>query len=226
MPAERLVEIPAQLSFAEAASLWIPYLTAYPIIEHSSNWQKNEYVLITAATSTVGHAAIQYVKHLGLIPIGTTRSSKKAALLKKITGIKDVIVTSQENLVKRVKKITGGKGVVLVFDPIGGNSVTDLATVAAPGATIVEFGVIAGMKAPLPVPQLIGKGLTIQGFAVTQISANPARRKQAVDYILKAIKDGKIKPLVAAKFKLADYPAAYRQLKTNDKLGRVVLTAN
>lgn len=224
VPADRLVEMPDKLSFSEAASLWIPYLTAYPIIEHRKSFHQHDYLLIMAATSTVGHAAIQYAQNLGLIPIGTTRSPQKAALLKKITGIKDVIVTTQENLVKRVNEITAGKGVALVFDPIGGKTITDLATVAAPGASIIEYGVIAGMQALLPVPQLLGKGLTIQGFAVDQISANQARRQAAVDYILKAIKAGQIKPLVAAKFKLTDYQAAFKQLIKNDKLGRVVLT--
>lgn len=202
------------------------YLTAYPVVEESHKLNKKECVLITAATSTVGHAAIQYAQNLGLNPIGTTRSGDKAAKLKEITGIKDVIVTKKENLVQRVDEITQGKGVSLIFDPIGGQTITDLANVAAPGATIIEYGVIAGMKAPLPVPQLPGKGLTIKGFAVDQISANANKRKAAADYILQGVKKEKFKPLVAAQFSLNDYQAAYRQLMANDKLGRVVLTTD
>lgn len=224
VPAERLVAIPSQLSFPEAAGLWIPYLTAYPLVEHGHELKKGDYVLITAATSTVGHAAIQYAQNLDLIPIGTTRSGAKAKKLKEITGIKDVIVTKKENLVKRVDEITNGKGISLIFDPIGGKTVTDLANIAAPGTSIIEYGVIAGMRAPLPVPQLLGKGLSIQGFAVDQISASPSKRKAAAHYILQGVKEGKFKPLLAAQFSLTDYQAAYRQLMANDKLGRVVLT--
>lgn len=232
VPADRLVEIPEGLSFAQAAGLWIPYLTAYPIVEHLRGQETDEgsreggYVLITAATSTVGHAAIQLVRHLGFEPIGTTRSAEKAEALKKLTGIKEVIVTTEENLVERVNAITNGQGDRLVFDPIGGKSITDLAAVAAPGASIIEYGVIGGMGAPLPVPLLIGKGLSIQGFAVNQISDNPVRRTEAVDYILDGVRQGWLSPLVAQTFDLSDFEAAYRQLRKNDKLGRVVLTVS
>lgn len=226
VPADRLVEIPEGLSSAQAASLWIPYLTAYPIVEHLRGSDKGGYVLITAATSTVGHAAIQLVRHLGFEPIGTTRSAEKAEALKKLTGIKEVIVTTEENLVERVDAITGGQGVRLVFDPIGGKSITDLAAMAAPGAAIVEYGVIGGMEAPLPVPLLLGKGLSIEGFAVNQISDNPARRAEAVDYLLDGVRQGWLSPLVAQTFDLEDFEAAYRQLQKNDKLGRVVLTVS
>lgn len=226
VPADRLVEIPEGLSFAQAASLWIPYLTAYPIVEHLRGSDRGGYVLITAATSTVGHAAIQLVRHLGFEPIGTTRSAEKAEALRGLTGIKEVIVTTEENLVERVNAITGGQGARLVFDPIGGKGITDLAAVAAPGATIIEYGVIGGMAAPLPVPLLIGKGLSIQGFAVNQISDNPSRRAEAVDYLLDGVRQGWLSPLVARTFDLSDFEAAYRQLRKNDKLGRIVLTVS
>jgi NADPH:quinone reductase-like Zn-dependent oxidoreductase len=226
VPADRLVKIPQQLSFAGAASLWIPYLTAYPLVEHGRSLAKGSYVLIMAATSTVGHAAIQFAQALGLKPIGITRSEEKAAKLREITGLADIIVTKKEKLTDKVMQITDGKGVSLVLDPIGGSGVTDLANVAAPGGVIVEYGVIGGMNAPLPVPQLIGKGLTIQGFSVNQISDNPQRRQAAVDFILQQIEQGKVKPLVAAEYALADYQAAFKQLIKNDKLGRAVLTTD
>lgn len=224
VPAERLVEIPAKISFEQAAALWIPYLTAFPVVEQRKNLPAGAYVLITAATSTVGHAAIQYAQNLGLKPIGTTRSAAKAKLLQQATGIKNVIVTSQEDLNKRVQTITHQQGVSLILDPIGGSTVPTLAKAAAPGGIIIEYGVLGGLKAQLPVAQLLGKGLTITGFTVDQISAHPQRRIKAVNFILDALRKGQLKPLIAAVFPLNKYRAAFDQLQKNDRLGRVILT--
>lgn len=116
VPADRLVEIPDQLTFNEAAALWIPYLTAYPVHQV----KKGDFVLIPAATSTVGHAAIQYALFNQAVPIGTTRSAAKAQLLKQETGIEHVIVTSQDDLTDRVQAITNNHGIDFCFDPIGG----------------------------------------------------------------------------------------------------------
>lgn len=220
VPADRLVEIPNNLTFTQAAALWIPYLTAYPVHEV----QKGDYVLLPAATSTVGHAAIQYALDKGAIPIGTTRSAAKADILQKETGIKHVIVTTQCDLEKEIQKITDGHGVDFTFDPIGGKSITSLANASAYLGKIIEFGVIGGLQAPLPVGQLLGKGLTIKGFTVNEISSSNEKRQEATQYVLDRIKKGSFTPLVAKTFALNDYQAAFKQLQTNNLLGRVVIT--
>ncbi|MFV0559021.1 MAG: zinc-dependent alcohol dehydrogenase family protein [Enterococcus sp.] len=225
VPANRLIEIPEKLSFEEAAGLWVPYLTAAPI-QLYGNLEIGDYAVITAGTSTVGNAAIQYVTASGATPIATTRSRKKAEILQTNTGIKDVIITSEENYLSRINEITQGKGSKLVFDSIGGTFIDDLASGMTNGGTIIEYGVLGGLEAPLPVSQILSKGLSIRGFAVNEIVENEELFSKATDYVLSQIENGVFKPKIAATFSLEDYQAAFEQLIKNDKLGRIILIPN
>lgn len=225
VPANRLVEIPENLSFEEAAGLWVPYLTSAPIHLYG-NIKSGDYVIVTAGTSTVGNAAIQYIVANGAIPIATTRSRKKAEVLKENTGIKDVIITSEEDYLSRINEITQGKGTKLAFDSIGGKFITEIADGMAAGGIIIDYGVLGGLEAPLPVPQLLGKGLTIRGFAVNEIVEDRKLLSSATDYVLTQIKMGTFQPKIAATFPLENYQAAFEQLIKNDRVGRIILTAN
>ncbi|MCH3921607.1 zinc-dependent alcohol dehydrogenase family protein [Limosilactobacillus sp.] len=223
VPADRLAEIPDQLPFDQAAALWVPYLTAYPIAVTNPQLTHG-YVLITAATSTVGHAAIQIAQARGLEVIGTTRSAAKAKLLKEETGIENVIVSGQDDFVKSIQQMTNGHGIDIAFDPIFGQTITELADAMAMGGHIIEYGVIAGMEAPMPVPQLLGKGLTIKGYSVSEVVDHSEIRQTASQYVLDHITAGDFTPLIAKEFPLADFKAAFDQLAKNDLLGRVILT--
>ncbi|MES4904255.1 MULTISPECIES: zinc-binding dehydrogenase [unclassified Streptomyces] len=108
-----------------------------------------DYVLITAASSSVGLAAIQIPGHVGGIPIATTRGpGKKQRPLD--AGAADVIVTDEEDPPARTKEITGGEGVRLAFDPIAGPGVETLAQGIAPGGfLVVNAGLASGSFAPV-----------------------------------------------------------------------------
>src|SRR6185437_5050814 len=103
---------------------------------------KGDFVVITAASSSVGIAAIEMVKAEGGVSIATTRrAAKKAELL--ALGADHVIVTEEEDLVKRVGEITGGRGARIVFDPIGGKGLESLAAATAHSGIIIEYGALA-----------------------------------------------------------------------------------
>ena len=111
-----------------------------------------DHVLIAAASSSVGLAAIQLANHLGAIPIATTRASgKKQRLLD--AGAAHVIVTDDEDLPARIKEITGGEGVRLAFDPIAGPGVETLAMGIAPDGYLVVYGALDPRPTPLPNAQ-------------------------------------------------------------------------
>ena len=116
VPASRLAVYPEKLTPAEGASIWMQYVTAYGALVWHGKVAKGDFVLITAASSSVGIAAIQIVKAEGGIAIATTRrSDKRDALLAQ--GADYVIATEEEDLKARVDAITGGKGARIVFDP-------------------------------------------------------------------------------------------------------------
>ena len=110
-PAAALGEYPANLSPMEGAAVWMQYLTAYGALIAIAHLTKGDFVVIPAASSSVGIAAIDIAKVEGAISIATTcKSNKKAELLS--LGAAHVIATEDEDIVARVKEITGDKGAV------------------------------------------------------------------------------------------------------------------
>jgi len=126
------------------------YLTAYGALIWLGQVAKGDFVVITAASSSVGIAAIEMVKVEGATSIAVTRTAaKKASLLK--LGADHVIVTDEEDLVARVHEITSGKGARVVFDPIGGTILESLAAATAPKGIIFEYGALAPEPTPYPL---------------------------------------------------------------------------
>ena len=131
VPLFGIAEYPSTLTFEQGASIWMQYLTAYGALIWLGQVAKGDFVVITAASSSVGIAAIEMVKVEGATSIAVTRTrAKKAELLKQ--GANHVIVTDEEDLVGRVNEITSGKGARIVFDPIGGKILESLAEATAP----------------------------------------------------------------------------------------------
>src|SRR5499433_4361097 len=107
VPVHAVAEYPAHLTPIEATSIWMQYLTAYGALVEIGHVQQGEGVLITAASSSAGLAAIQIVKAEGALAIATTRTgAKRDALL--ALGADHVIVTEEEDVVARVNDLTGG----------------------------------------------------------------------------------------------------------------------
>ncbi|HEY2157473.1 MAG TPA: zinc-dependent alcohol dehydrogenase family protein, partial [Isosphaeraceae bacterium] len=130
-PARAVVHHPASLSWEEAAAVWMQYVTAYGALIDIAGLTKGDTLVIPAASSSVGLAAIQIANKVGAIPIALTRgSSKKQALLD--AGAAHVIATDEQDLVEEILGITGGKGAPVVFDPVGGPTVAKLVKAMTP----------------------------------------------------------------------------------------------
>lgn len=113
-PARSLVTIPDQVSFTEAAATWAAYGTAWAGLVSVGALRDGQTVLIPAASSGVGLAAIQVANRIGARPIALTCTSAKAGALRKF-GANSVIATTEQDIVAEVKELTGGKGAELVF---------------------------------------------------------------------------------------------------------------
>src|SRR5881397_3560284 len=126
VPAGHVVKIPASLSFEQGAAIWTQYLTTHACLIQVGALSKGDFVAITAASSSVGIAAIQTVNDAGGVSIAITRKAdKRDALL--TAGAHHVIVSETEDLAARVAEITGGEGARLVFDPVAGPLLEKLA---------------------------------------------------------------------------------------------------
>src|SRR5271154_5277999 len=122
VPAYALAEYPEKLTPEEGTSIWMQYLTAYGALIEHAHIGKGDFVVITAASSSVGIAAIEMANVEGAVSIATTRTSKKKPVLKEV-GATHVIATEEEDFLTRVKEITGGDGARVIFDPIGGKGI-------------------------------------------------------------------------------------------------------
>jgi NADPH:quinone reductase-like Zn-dependent oxidoreductase len=141
-PVAALGDYPAKLSPAEGAAVWMQYLTAYGALIAIAHLAKGDFVVIPAASSSVGIAATQIAKAEGAISIATTRKSNKKAELLSL-GADHVITTEEEDIVARVQEITGGKGARVIFDPVAGPFLEKLAEAAATGGIAFEYGALS-----------------------------------------------------------------------------------
>ena len=221
VPAILLGEYPAKLSPIEAAAIWMQYLTAYGALVTFGGVKRGEFVLITAASSSVGLAAIQIANAEGAIPIAVTRKSNKRAELLSL-GAAHVIASEEEDLVKLVNEITAGKGARIVFDPVGGPGVEKLAQAAAFEGIIFEYGGLSMQPTPFPMMAL-GKGLAIRGYTMTEIRQDAPLLKIAKQYVFDRLADGRFHPKIAKTFPLAQSVEAYQYLESNQQVGKVVI---
>jgi NADPH2:quinone reductase len=223
VPASSLVAVPEKMSSAEAAAVWMQYGTAYGALVFFGRVGAGDAVVITAASSSVGLAAIQIVKAEGGTAIATTRTSAKKQELLDL-GADHVIVTEEEDLPARVREITGGKGARVIFDPIGGPFVETLAKAVAQEGTIYLYGRLSGQETTFPLFTAFGTGLSLTGYTLHQITAQPERFSEMKRYVTERLEDGRFRPKIAKTFPLAQVQEAYRYLESNQQVGKVVIT--
>jgi len=223
VPASAVAHHPKSLAWSEACSIWMQYLTAYGALIDIANIQPDDVVVITAASSSVGLAAIQLCNVIGAIPVAVTRTADKKAALSQ-HGAKHVIVTEDENLVDRVNDITDSIGARVIFDPVAGPLLNQLADIAAPQGIIFQYGALSPEPTPFPLFPVLGKGLTIRGYTLFEFTRDSARLSPAKNRIYEWLESGQIKPVVAKQFILDDIVQAHQYLESNQQLGKIVVT--
>ena len=208
-PARAVIRHPSSLSWAEAASAWMQYLTAYGALIDLADLKSGETVLIPAASSSVGLAAIQIASSVGAIPVALTRGpSKRDDLFK--AGAAHVIVTEEQDIVAEVKRITGGVGARIAFDPVGGPTFAKLAEATARQGTLFLYGALSTEPTPLPLFSVLGDWLTIRGYVMMEITTVPERLDRATRWINERLADGRLKPIIARTFALDENPVEQR----------------
>jgi NADPH2:quinone reductase len=220
-PANMLIKQPSNLSVEESAAAWMQYLTAYSIVG-VAHIQPEQTVVITAASSSVGLAAIQIANLVGAIPIAVTRGRTKAAALLK-HGARHVIVSDQENPVDAIRRLTDGRGAQLIFDAVAGETVPSLIDAAMVGGWIIIYGTLAGTIGPLPLPQTMLKGLTIRGYAMNVFMADKSNRRRALEFVSIALANGELKPVVDRIFEFEEIVEAYRYMESNAQIGKILV---
>lgn len=222
VPGYAVVKQPDGISFEEAASLWVMFLTPYGALIEDARLQPGEPVLISAASSSTGIAAIQLANLAGAIPIALTRTSDKRQRLLD-AGAHHVIPFGEIDLVDEVMKITEGKGVRVAFDPVGGDLLPKLMKVMPWQGILYIYGALGGDTSTIPVLTQIGQMVTIKGWMPADILYNRDRLQIAVDYITAALAKGSLSPVIDRVFAFDDIVEAHRYLESGQQFGKIVV---
>lgn len=223
VPAGLVVKHPPELGWDEAAALWMAYLTAWGALVEVAGLRAGETVAITAASSSVGLAAIQIANRIGARPLAlTTSEAKREALI--AHGAAEVVLSVGEGLAERLGQAAGPSGIRVVLDAIGGPLVESLTAAMAPGGLLIEYGGLSPLPTPFPLPAVLAKSLTLRGYLVHEITGDPAKLAAARDFILAGVADGHFRPVIAKRFPLDQIVEAFRYLESNAQLGKVVVT--
>jgi NADPH:quinone reductase-like Zn-dependent oxidoreductase len=221
-PAELVVKHPASLGFVAAAALWMANLTAYGALIDIAKLSKGEFVVITAASSSVGIAAIQIANAVGAIPIAVTRTCAKTQTLRAL-GAAHVIASAQEDLLARLNEIAAPAGVRVAFDAVGGPVVEPLTAAMSRGGILIEYGGLSAEPTPFPLLAVLSKTLTLRGYLVHEIVSDPARLRAAKTFVLDGVASGVLSPVIAKTFDFDQIVEAHCFMESNEQLGKIVV---
>jgi len=223
VPGCAVARYPDNLSTIEGAAIWMQYLTAFGALIEIGQLKKDNTVLITAASSSVGLAAIQITKAVGALVIATTRGVEKKQFLLDV-GADHVIVTDEEDLAESVMTVTSGRGASLIFDPIAGHVLEKLANAASLRATIFEYGALSREPTIFPLFLSLKKGLMIRGYTLFEIVKDAEKLARSKRYIYDRLQSGALKPIIDRTFPLEAIVSAHQYLESNQQKGKIVVT--
>jgi NADPH:quinone reductase-like Zn-dependent oxidoreductase len=222
-PSGLIVKHPPSLDWQTAAAIWMQYLTAYGALIDIAKLSSGDAVVITAASSSVGLAAIQIANSIGATVIAVTRTAvKKQALLH--AGAAHVVVLAEEDLAARLNEIAGSQGVRVVLDAIGGPIFVPLTAAMSGGGILIEYGGLSREPTPFPLPAVLSKTLTLRGYLVHEITGDPAKLEAAKAFILEGLETGTLRPIIDRTFAFDQIVEAHRYLESNEQFGKIVVT--
>lgn len=231
VPAHAVIHYPDHLSPEAAATTGVQYMTGYFALFEHGQLKAGDHVLITAASSSTGVAAISLAKAVGATVIATTRTSAKKQQLFDF-GADYVIATEAEDLVQTVHSITDGKDVEVIYDPIAGKMLGSFAEIIAPTGAIILYGVLDLTPVTFPLFQLLIKGARVYpykvfdftGLPTLSLKVKPEAVERAKTFIINKLNDGTLKPVIAKQFPLEQIADAHRFMESNQQVGKIVVT--
>lgn len=220
LPAEQAVAMPEALTFAEAACLGIPALTAYRALAVDGGVH-NRIVLVAGGAGAVGHYAVQMAKLMGAATVIATVSAPAKAAHARAAGADAIVNYKSESVVERIKELTAGHGIDRVIEvDIAGNAglypaiMARDGVIAAYGSNVQEIG--------LQFSPMILTGAAIRFFIVYELA--PAARAEAIAQLTRWIGEGRLRHAVAASYPLDRVVEAHEAVERGTHIGNVVMT--
>ncbi len=223
VPAERLVSLPESVSDEEAAAVIFKGMTAQYLLRKTYEVQPGDIVLIHAAAGGVGQIMAGWAKALGAFVIGTAGSPEKCAIAK-AAGCDVAINYSQADWVEQVVAASGGRKARVVYDSVGKDTFLKSLDCVAQFGLVVLFGGASG-PAPDISPELLSKkgSIYLTRASIFPRNADPADLRANAAELFAALKAGIVKPVIAARFPLAQVVEAHRTAQARANAGAILL---
>jgi NADPH2:quinone reductase len=221
--ADRLVKLPDDISFEQAAAMMLQGMTAEYLLRRTFPVKPGQTILVHAAAGGVGLIMCQWAKHLGATVIGTVGSDAKAELAR-THGCDHPIVYTREDFQARVKEITGGKMLPVVYDSVGRETFMKSLDCLAPLGMMVVFGNASGAVPPFDVSILAAKGsLFLTRPTLATYTAKREDLLASAEALFDVVRKGAVKIEVNQRFALKDAAEAHRALEARQTTGSTVL---
>lgn len=214
VPAINVLTMPNTLSFEEAASFPLAFLTAWHMLITRAGLKAGQEVLILAAGSGIGIAGIQIAKLAGALVIGAAGSDSKLEGAK-ILGADDVINYRREDFSARIRDLTGGKGVDVVFEHVGPETWEKSLTSLSKNGKLVTCGATTGPEAKTDLRYIFSRQLSILGSMM-------GTRSELLE-VTKLMEIGKLKGVIDSVHPLKEARSAQEKLLSRNHFGKLVL---
>jgi NADPH2:quinone reductase len=223
VPADRLVKIPDELDFNQAAAAMLQGMTAHYLSHSTYPIKSGDTVLIHAAAGGVGLLLVQMAKQLGARVIGTAGSEEKAQLARD-AGADELIVYTQQDFETETRRLTEGQGVNVVYDGVGKDTFERDLNVLRPRGYLVLFGGASGAVPPFDLLELTKHGsLFVTRPSLQHYIAMREELEQRANDVLQMILRGDLKLRIHKTYPLAEAQQAHRDLEGRKTTGKLLL---
>jgi len=222
-PIKNLVKVPNNINLEVAATLMTKGLTTFYLLHKTYPVKSGETILFHAAAGGVGQIFGQWAKSLGCTVIGTVGSDKKINIAKE-NGYDHVINYNKDNFAKKVLEITNGKGVPVVYDGVGKDTLDGSLECLAVRGMMISFGNASGPLSDINVPKMLQtKGLFFVRPAMGQYLGTSEELNEAAKVLFEKITSGKVKIEIFKKYKLDDVKQAHIDLENRKIIGPAII---
>jgi NADPH:quinone reductase-like Zn-dependent oxidoreductase len=222
-PARAIVKNLEGVSWESAAATWMPFTTAWGALIDIAKLGKGDFIVLSAAASSVGLAAMQIARHVGANPIAITHRSKEVEQLKQ-AGAAHVPQTGLDDITQEIMRISEGRGARVVFDPVGGPDFENIVKATCKDAIVFTYGALSHDTTPVPVLHVLGKHTTIRGYEFIEVTSNDEKLKQAKAFITEGLSAGHFRAEIARTFPFETIVDATRFLEPDAQFGKIVVT--
>jgi NADPH2:quinone reductase len=220
--ADRLIPLPAELTFEQGAAFPLQGMTAHYLIHDFRRPGRGDTVLVHAAAGGVGLQLVQWAKHLGATVIGTVSTEQKAREAR-AAGADHVVLYTSQDFASETKRLTNGQGAQLILDGVAKTTFPgDLEAVALRGHVVI-FGSASGAADPI-APNMLGpRSISLSGGSLGNFIATREELLRRSGDVLRAMKDGWLKLHIGHVVPLADAEKAHRLLEGRQSMGKILL---